>query len=342
MSLVLYTGMHRGVTMKQVDIVIPCYNEQEVLQAFYDETSRVVNAIDSYSFRYLFVDDGSTDRTILIMKKLASEHEEVKYLSFSRNFGKEAAMYAGMKYSSGDYVIIMDADLQHPPAMIPDMLRGIEEGYDCCAARRMNRAGESHIRSWFSQLFYRISSFITDVDMPQNAVDYRIMTRDMVNAVLSLSEVERFSKGIFAWVGFQTKWLPYENVERTLGTTKWSFSKLVRYAMSGITSFSIMPLRMVSIMGFLIFIFACVYIIVTLIQTLIFGIAVPGYVTTLCAVLFLGGILELSVGIIGEYVSHIYLEAKDRPVFILRQTNLNIGEDFHGNDSDNLTGAGEL
>lgn len=315
-------GSGKEIRMKRIDIVVPCYNEQEVLQTFYNETSRVTSTFENYSFRFLFVDDGSRDQTICIMKRLAREHEEVKYLSFSRNFGKEAAMYAGLKYSAGDYVVIMDADLQHPPAMIPDMIAGIEEGYDCCAARRVSREGESRLRSLFSQAFYRLSNRMTDVQMPQNAVDFRIMSRDMVDSILALAEVERFSKGIFAWVGFETKWLPYENVERTLGTTKWSFWSLFKYAVGGITSFSITPLRLVSGMGFFIFLFACLYIAVTLIQTLIFGIDVPGYVTTLCAVLFLGGIIELSVGILGEYVAHIYMEAKDRPIFILRQTNL--------------------
>ena len=321
--------------MKTIDIIVPCYNEQEVLETFYHETSKVVDTLEGYAFRFLLVDDGSRDNTIVIMKQLAKEHDNVKYLSFSRNFGKEAGIYAGLKYSTGDYVILMDADLQHPPAMIPDMITGIEEGYDCCAARRVSRDGESKLRSWFSQMYYKISNRMTDVEMPQNAVDYRIMSRSMVDSILSLSEVERFSKGIFAWVGFSTKWIPYENVERTMGTTKWSFWGLFKYALSGITSFSIAPLRMVSGMGFVIFIVACLYILATLIKTMLFGIDVPGYVTTLCALLFLGGIIELSVGIIGEYVAHIYMEAKDRPIFILRQTNLVIAkEEHHGTDSN--------
>ncbi len=277
--------------MKEIDIVVPCYNEQEVLRTFYAETCRVLETLPGYVFRFLFVDDGSKDNTIVIMKELAQTHDNVKYLSFSRNFGKEAAMYAGLTYADADYVILMDADLQHPPAMIPDMLAAVEEGYDCCAARRVSREGESKIRSLFSQLFYKLSNHMTDVQMPQNAVDFRIMSRNMVDSILSLAEVERFSKGIFAWVGFSTKWIPYENVERTLGTSKWSFWGLFKYALGGITSFSITPLRMVSILGFLIFVAACLYIAGTLIQTLLFGIDVPGYVTTLCAVLFLGGII---------------------------------------------------
>ncbi len=313
--------------MKKIDIIVPCYNEEEVLKVFYKETSLVVDKIDGYEFRFVFIDDGSRDNTLHEMKELAKLHSNVGYVSFSRNFGKEAGMLAGLKYSSGDYVIIMDADLQHPPAMIPDMLKGIEEGYDCAAARRTSRKGEAPIRSFLSNTFYKISNKLTNNKLPQDAVDYRIMTRQMVDSILTLTEVERFSRGIFNWVGYDTKWYPYENVERTLGQTKWSFTALIKYAIDGITSFSVKPLRMVSGLGFFISVVAFLYIIVTLIQTFVFGIDVPGYVTTLCAVLFLGGIIELSIGILGEYIAHIYLEAKDRPIFIVRQTNIDIGGD---------------
>lgn len=306
---------------KTVDIIVPCYNEEDVLHLFYRETQKILDTIADFQFRYIFVDDGSRDNTLLILKELSSS-PNVSFLSFSRNFGKEAAMYAGLKHSLGDYVIVMDADLQHPPSMIPDMLREVEAGYDCCAARRTSRTGESRIRSAFSRTFYRLSNKMTDVNLVQGAVDYRIMSRQMVESVLELSEVQRFSKGIFAWVGFDTKWLPYENVERPLGKTKWSFWGLFKYAIDGITAFSVTPLRMVSAMGFLISCFAFLYIIITLFQTLVFGIDVPGYVTTLCAVLFLGGIIELSIGILGEYIGHIYMEAKDRPIYILKETNL--------------------
>lgn len=308
--------------MISVDIIVPCYNEQEVLDTFYDVTNGIVSQMAGYHFTFILVDDGSRDETLLHMKKLAGAHDNVRYLSFSRNFGKEAAMYAGLKNSTGDLVIIMDADLQHPPSMIPEMMKGIEEGYDCAAARRLTRDGESKLGSFFSDAFYKISNKLTDVKMPQNAVDFRIMSRQMVNSILELSEIERFSKGIFAWVGYDTKWYPYENVERTMGTTKWSFKGLFKYAISGITSFSIAPLRMVSGLGFLISLFAFIYILITLIQTMIFGIDVPGYVTTLCAVLFLGGVIELSIGILGEYIAHIYMEAKDRPIYIIKQTNI--------------------
>ena len=259
-----------------------------------------------------------------IIKDLAAGHEDVKFVSFSRNFGKEAGMYAGLQYSSGDYVIIMDADLQHPPSLIPQMIQGIKEGYDCVAARRTNRKGESKIRSLFSRTFYKLSNRMTDIELVQGAVDFRIMSRQMVDSILELSEVQRFSKGIFEWVGFQTKWVPYENIERAIGTTKWSFWGLFKYAVDGITAFSVAPLRMVTGMGFFISIVAFIYIAVTVIQTLLFGIDVPGYVTTLSAVLFLGGIIEFSVGILGEYIGHIYMESKDRPIYIMKQTNINM------------------
>lgn len=306
---------------KTIDIIVPCYNEEDMLNLFFTETNKILTSIPNYSFRYIFVDDGSKDKTLVLLKELAAANDNVYYLSFSRNFGKEAGMYAGLKHSTGDFVIIMDADLQHPPAMIPDMIKATEEGYDCCAARRSSRTGESKIRSAFSRMFYRLSNKFTDIKLVQGAVDFRIMSRKMVNAVLDLSEVQRFSKGIFAWVGFDTKWLPYENVERPLGTSKWSFWGLFKYAIDGITAFSVAPLRFVSALGFVISTFAFIYIIITLVQTLIFGIDVPGYVTTLCAVLFLGGIIELSIGILGEYIGHIYMESKNRPIYILKQSN---------------------
>lgn len=315
--------------MKKVDIIVPCYNEEDMIDMFYRETVKIVNTIENYSFRFIFADDGSRDRTYQKLIGLAQEHQEVKFLSFSRNFGKEAAMYAGLSYSTGDYVIIMDADLQHPPALIPDMIKGIEEGYDCCAARRSTRKGESKIRSIFSRMFYNLSNRFTDVDLVQGAVDFRIMTRQMVDSVLSLAERQRFSKGIFAWVGFQTKWIPYENVERIMGKSKWSFWGLFKYAIDGITAFSVAPLRTVTFMGSIISFLAFIYIIFTLIQTFVYGIVVPGYVTTLCAVLFLGGIIELSIGILGGYVARIYIEIKGRPIYILKNTNIELINSKH-------------
>ncbi len=310
--------------MHTVDIIVPCYNEEEGLGMFYEETSKIINTIENFSFNYIFIDDGSKDNTYKEILDLAKIHSNIKYVSFSRNFGKEAGMYAGMKYSSAEYVIIMDADLQHPPALIPQMISGIKEGYDCVAARRTDRKGEAHIRSLFSKTFYKLSNNMTDINLIQGAVDYRIMSRQMVNAVLDLAEVQRFSKGIFEWVGFKTKWIPYENVERTVGTTKWSFWGLFKYAIDGITAFSVTPLRIVTGCGFLISLCAFIYIIVTIIQTLAFGIDVPGYVTTLSAVLFLGGIIEFSIGILGEYIGHIYVESKNRPIFITKDTNIDL------------------
>lgn len=311
--------------MKTVDLVVPCYNEEEGLEVFVKETSKVTEKIKGYNFTFILVNDGSKDDTYGVMKKLANYYENVKYISFSRNFGKESAMYAGLKNSTADYVVVMDADLQHPPAMLVDMCKAMEEGYDCCAARRTSREGESKIRSLFSQSFYKISNRISDVKMPYGAVDYRMMTRQMVDAVVSLGEVQRFSKGLFCWVGFETKWIPYENVERTIGTTKWSFWGLFRYAIDGFASFTVSPLRWLAGAGAVISGIAFIYIIVTLIKTLMWGIDVPGYVTTLCAVLFLGGIIELSIGILGEYISRIYMESKHRPIYLVKDTN--IGKD---------------
>ena len=308
--------------MKTVDIVVPCYNEAEVVETFLQETKQVTASISGYRFSYIFVDDGSRDATLSLLRKMQRENQEVHYLSFSRNFGKEAAMYAGLKHTSGDYVIVMDADLQHPPALIPKMIEQIESGHDCAAACRSTREGERGLRSLFSSLFYRFSNSLSDVKMPQNAVDYRMMSRKMVDAILSLSEVERFSKGIFVWVGFDTVWIPYENVERTLGSSKWSFKGLLKYAVDGITAFTIKPLKLIRNFGLLLFMISLIYILITLIKTWIMGIDVPGYASLLCVTLFLGGTLQLSIGVVGEYIAHIYLEAKDRPVYILKESDL--------------------
>lgn len=308
--------------MKTIDIVVPCFNEEEVLPYFVKETNEVIQTIYDYSFRYIFVNDGSKDNTLGVMKALAEKFSNIKYISFSRNFGKESAMYAGLEHTDADYVIVMDADLQHPPKMFPKMIRGIEEGHDCCALYRKKQKGESKIRQLVSKMFFSFQNNISDVKMPDGAVDYRIMSRQMVEAILKLSEVQRFSKGIFCWVGFDTKWIEYENVERTIGTTKWNLLGLARYALDGITAFSVTPLRFIAISGFIISALSFIYIVVTLIRTLFMGIEVPGYVTTLCAVLFLGGIIEFSVGILGEYIGRIYMEAKDRPIYLVKDSNI--------------------
>ena len=308
--------------MKLIDVVVPCYNEEEVLPLFVEETNKVIREIPDYRFRYIFVNDGSKDGTLRVLRELAAVFDNVKYISFSRNFGKESAMYAGLEHSTGDYVIVMDADLQHPPAMFPKMIQGVEEGNDCCALYRAKQKGESPIRQFISKLFFGFQNKISDVKMPDGAVDYRIMSRQMVDSIIKLCEKQRFSKGLFCWVGYQTKWIEYKNVERTVGTTKWSFWGLFKYALDGITSFSVTPLRFIAVLGFIISALAFIWIVITLIQTLIIGIEVPGYVTTLCAVLFMGGIVEVSVGVLGEYIGRIYIEAKDRPIYIAKETNL--------------------
>ena len=308
--------------MKTVEVVVPCYNEEAMLNMFYVESEKIYKTIDGYSFSYIFVNDGSRDKTYPILKDLAGKHDNVKFISFSRNFGKEAAMYAGLCNTTADYVIVMDADLQHPPALVPEMIKQIEAGYDCCAALRTSRKGESKIKSFFSGMFYKFSNRFTDVQLVQNAVDFRIMSRQMVDNIVKLSEVQRFSKGIFEWVGFETSWIPYENVERIAGETKWSFKSLFKYAITGITSFSITPLRFLTCFGLVISVVAFLLIVFTLIRKLAVGIDVSGYASLLIAVLFLGGIIELSLGILGEYIANIYLEAKDRPIYIIQDTNI--------------------
>lgn len=308
--------------MKTIDLVVPCYNEEAGLEHFVLETNKVIEALPEYRFRYILVNDGSKDKTYLVMKNLANRFNNVKYISFSRNFGKEAAMYAGLQHTTADYVVVMDADLQHPPRLFPQMIEALEkEGYDCCATKRDEREGESAFRGIFSKLFFKISNKLTDVKMPYGAMDYRMMTRQMVDSILELGEVQRFSKGIFSWVGFNTKWISFKTVDRELGTSTWKFSSLFKYAIDGITCFSVAPLRFTAIMGAFIFFISLIYILITLIQTLFFGITTPGYVTTLCAVLFLGGITEMSIGILGEYIGRIYMESKDRPIYIIKHSN---------------------
>lgn len=308
--------------MKTIDVVVPCFNEEAMLEMFYRESEKIYKNIEGYRFTYIFVNDGSKDKTHLLLKELAGNNDNVKYISFSRNFGKEAAMYAGLCNTTADYIIVMDADLQHPPALVPEMISEIEKGYDCCAAKRTSRKGESKIKSAFSALYYKLSNRFTDVQLVQNAVDFRIMSRQMVDNIIKLSEVQRFSKGIFEWVGFQTSWIPYENIERPAGETKWSFKSLFKYALTGITSFSIAPLRFLTCSGLFISFLAFVMIIVTLVRKLFFGIEVSGYASLMIAVLFMGGIIELSLGILGEYIANIYLEAKDRPIYIVQDSNI--------------------
>ncbi len=305
-----------------VELIVPCYNESAVLKMFYDESCRVINSIKNYDFNFIFIDDGSKDNTLSIMKELAENDERVKYISFSRNFGKESAMFAGLKNSKGDYAVVMDADLQHPPALIPDMLKIMEEGYDCCATNRATRDGDPFLRTLFTRGFYKFVNKISDVDMPDGAGDFRMMSRQMISAVISMSEVQRFSKGIFSWVGFNTKWIDFEDVERAAGETKWSFWGLFKYAMEGITAFSTVPLKMAIYLGTLVSASSFVYLLCVIIKTLIHGKDFPGYASIIAITLFLGGCIMLCCGILGEYVAKIYLEVKNRPVYIIGKTNI--------------------
>ena len=307
--------------MYTVDVVVPCYNEEAVLNMFYEESKKVFDSILNYHFRYIFVNDGSKDNTIGVLRALAQKDIDVKYISFSRNFGKEAAMYAGLVNTTADLVVVMDADLEHPPKLIPEMIEKIEEGYDSVAAMRNKR--RRGIKSSFSSLFYKLSNRFTDVEMKQNTQDFRMMTRQMVDAILEMTETQRFTKGIFAWVGFETAWIEHEGVERPAGESKWGFKSLFKYAIRGITSFSISPLRFLTVSGVFISFIAFIAIIVALIRRFAFNITgSDGFTILLITVLFLGGIIEMSLGVLGEYIANIYLETKDRPVYITKESNI--------------------
>lgn len=308
--------------MDKISIVVPCYNEELSLPYFYDEiTSVAENMKDSAEFELIFVNDGSADNTVKVLRELRKKDTRVRYVSFSRNFGKEAAMYAGFKEATGNLVVVMDADLQHPPRFIPQMYKGIkEEGYDSVATRRVKRLGEPKIRSFLAMRFYDVINKISDTNIVPGACDYRMMTRRMTDAVLEMSEVNRFSKGIFSWVGFDTKWIPFENVARVAGETKWSFKKLFAYSLDGITAFSTTPLLISSFLGVLFCIISFIFGIVTVVQTIVNGIEVPGYATTVCLTLLIGGLQLLMIGILGQYLAKTYVETKERPIYIVKET----------------------
>lgn len=307
---------------KNVDLVVPCFNECDVLNLFYSEVSEVLDKCNGYTFRYIFVNDGSQDQTLDILRRFAAEDDRVRYISFSRNFGKESAMLAGMQYSTGDYVGILDADLQHSPELIPEMLAALEEGYEIAAARRVTRSGEGKVKSAFSRAFYKVINRMSDVDIAEGAQDFRIMKRKVVEAILSMPEYNRFSKGIFSWVGFRTKWFEHENRARAAGSSKWSFAKLFRYALDGIIGFSTAPLKVSLYIGVVSSGIGVVYALYILLRTLIRGSDVPGYPSIICAVFFFGGLILCSLGVIGEYLARIYLEVKRRPVFLVAETNI--------------------
>lgn len=309
--------------MKLISVVVPCYNEEEVLPLFYREVTRVAGLMPDYAFEFLFVDDGSRDGTLRVMKELAEQDTRVKYLSFSRNFGKEAAMYAGFSNAKGDYVSLMDADLQDPPALLPEMVKAIEEeGYDSVATRRVTRKGEPPIRSFFARRFYGLMRHISKTEIVDGARDYRLMTRQFVNSLLELGEYNRFSKGLYGWVGYKTKWLEFENVERAAGETKWSFWKLLLYSFEGIVAFSEAPLAIAAFAGVFFCLLAFLFIVFIVVRTLIFGDPVAGWPSTICIILLIGGIQLFCIGILGEYLSKTYLEVKNRPIYICKETNI--------------------
>lgn len=304
-----------------LSLVIPCFNEEEAIPIFYNEAVKVLKGMD-IDYEFLFIDDGSKDKSLERMVELAKKDDKVFYYSFSRNFGKEAAMYAGLKNAKGDYVTIMDVDLQDPPALLPEMLDKIRnEGYDSVATRRKDRKGESKIRSFFADSFYKIINKISDADIVSGARDYRLMRRKMVDAVIAMSECNRFSKGIFGWVGFNTYWLSFENVERSVGTTKWNFWKLFKYAISGIVNFSNTPLDIASFFGVFMTILSFFILVFIVIRKLMFGDPVQGWTSTICVIIFIGGIQLFSIGIIGQYIGKIYMETKNRPVYIVSKSN---------------------
>lgn len=317
--------MKWGANVKLISIVVPCYNEEEVLPLFYAEITKVMAQIQEThtdtDFELLFINDGSKDGTLREFRKLAEADRRVRYISFSRNFGKEAGMYAGLQNAKGDYVVIMDADLQHPPKFIPQMYEYVLSGeYDCATTRRVSREGESKIRSWFSRKFYKIMNKISQTEIVDGAQDFRFMTRQMVDAILSMKEYNRFSKGIFSWVGFRTKYMPYENVERAAGTTAWSFKSLFKYSLEGIFAFSTAPLAISSLLGIVSCLIAFIMILIVVIKWLVWGDPVQGYTTTICVLLLMGGLQLFCIGILGQYLSKTYLESKNRPIYLIQET----------------------
>lgn len=304
-------------------LIVPCYNEEESLPLLYRELKKLSQKMSEQDFEFLFIDDGSKDSTLIILEKLAQEDSRIKYFSFSRNFGKEAAIYAGLENAQGNFVAVMDADMQDPPALIETMYSELvnDMEFDCIATRRINRKGEPLIRSFFARCFYKIINLISKTDIVDGARDFRLMTREMVDAILMVDEYNRFSKGIFGWVGFKTKWIDYENVERIAGNTKWSFWKLLLYSFDGIMAFSTVPLAISSVLGMALCLIALGWVLVIIGKTLLWGEVVSGYPSLACMILFIGGIQLLCIGILGQYLAKTYLETKSRPIYILKKHN---------------------
>ena len=305
-----------------ISIIVPCFNEEKSLRLFHEAVKKTEESMPDCRFEFLLVNDGSKDKTLEVMRELVAEDSTVKYFSFSRNFGKEAAMYAGFCHVQGDYAAVMDADLQDPPDLLPEMYRLIKSGeYDSVAARRVSREGEPPIRSWFARRFYGLINRISDADIVDGARDFRLMKREMVDAILAMSETKRFSKGIFGWIGFRTYWMPYKNVERVAGETKWNFWSLFNYAIDGIVNFSHVPLDIASWFGLLMTFVSFLAILFIVVRRLLFGDPVAGWASTVCIITFIGGIQLLCLGIIGKYLATVYLEVKNRPHYIISESN---------------------
>ena len=315
--------------MEKISVVVSCYNEEKALPLFYDEMERVrkQDFEGVADFEYIFVNDGSKDKTLDIIKRLRTKDSKVRYVSFSRNFGKESAMFAGLEASTGDYVTLMDADLQDPPSLLKQMYNAIvNEGYDSVGTRRVTRKGEPPIRSFFARMFYKIINKISNIEMVDGARDYRLMKRQVVDAIISLKEYNRYSKGLFSFVGFDTKWLEYENIERVAGETKWSFWKLFKYALEGITAFSTTPLILSSILGIIFCVIAFLAIVFIIIKTLVYGDPTAGWPSLACIIVFVSGVQLFCMGVIGQYLSKTYLEVKNRPIYIIKETEKNYQE----------------
>lgn len=309
--------------MEKISVIVSCYNEEESLPLFYEEMERVrkEDFENVTEFEYIFVNDGSKDKTLEVMKKLAKEDSKVRFISFARNFGKEAAMLAGLEAAEGDYITLMDADLQDPPALLKKMYDTIKnEGYDQVGTRRVTRKGEPPIRSFFARMFYKLINKMSNVEMVDGARDYRLMTRQVVSSIIEMQEYNRFSKGLFSFVGYKTKWLEYENIERVAGETKWSFWKLFKYAIEGITAFSTTPLIVSSVVGLLFCLISFLLIVIIIIKTLVFGDPTSGWPSMICIIFFVSGIQLFSLGIIGQYLAKTYLEVKKRPIYIIKET----------------------
>ena len=310
--------------MPKISVIVSCYNEEKAIPLFYEEIEKNIKDFENTEFEYIFINDGSSDNTLSVIKELKQKDNKVKYVSFSRNFGKEAAIYAGLEHATGDYVTLMDADLQDPPYLLKDMYKAItEEGFDAIGTRRVSRKGEPIIRSFFARLFYKLINKISKIEMVDGARDYVLMSRQVVNSILSLKEYNRYTKGLFSFVGFKVKWIEYENVKRVAGETKWSFWKLLTYAIEGITAFSTTPLIFASIIGLIFCIAAFLLILLIIVKTLLLGDPTSGWPSLVCIIFMVSGIQLFSLGIIGQYLSKTYLEVKRRPIYIVKEEDMN-------------------